>query len=75
MKNVGFNRRLQLNKLEELRNEAYESAKIYKARTKAYHDKFITRKMLELNQKVWLFNSRLHLSSVNFVHSGMDPSL
>ena len=41
MKNAGSNRRLQLNELEELRNEAYESVKIYKARTKAYHDKFI----------------------------------
>ena len=61
MKNAGSNRRLHLNELEELRNEAYESVKIYKARTKAYHDKFIARKMFELNQTVWLFNSRLRL--------------
>ncbi|XP_073106151.1 transposon Ty3-I Gag-Pol polyprotein isoform X1 [Elaeis guineensis] len=61
MKNAGSNRRLQLNELEELRNEAYESVKIYKARTKAYHDKFIARKTFEPNQKVWLFNSRLRL--------------
>ena len=61
MKNTGSNRRLQLNELEELHNEAYESVKIYKARTKAYHDKFIARKMFEPNQKVWLFNSRLRL--------------
>ena len=31
MKNTGSNRRLQLNELEELRNEAYESILIYKA--------------------------------------------
>ena len=61
MKNAGSNRRLQLNELEELCNEAYESVKIYKARTKAYHDKFIARKIFEPNQKVWLFNSRLRL--------------
>ena len=61
MKNTGSNRRLQLNELEELRNEAYESARIYKARTKAYHDKFINQKMFEPNQKVWLYNSRMHL--------------
>ena len=61
IKNAGSNRRLQLNELEELRNEAYESVKIYKARIKAYHDKFIARKMFEPNQKVWLFNSRLRL--------------
>ena len=41
MKKVGSNRRLQLNEFEELRNKAYENARIYKARTKAYHDKFI----------------------------------
>ena len=61
MKTTGSNRRLQLNELEELCNEAYESAKIYKVRTKAYHDKFIARKIFEPNQKVWLFNSRLYL--------------
>ena len=60
---MGSNRRLQLNELKELRNKAYESARIYKARTKVYHDKFIARKMFELNQKVWLFNSKLLLFS------------
>ena len=37
-------RALQLNELEELHNEAYENFKIYKAKTKALHDKFISRK-------------------------------
>ena len=31
IKSVGSKRRLQLNELKELRNEAYESTKIYKA--------------------------------------------
>ena len=61
MKNASSHRKLQLSELEELRNEAYESSKIYKARTKAYHDKFINRKSFEPNQKVWLYNSRLRL--------------
>ena len=61
MTNAGNHRKLQLNKLEELRNDAYESSKIYKARTKAYHDKFINRKLFESNQKVWLYNLLLHL--------------
>ncbi|KAB2629192.1 hypothetical protein D8674_033987 [Pyrus ussuriensis x Pyrus communis] len=38
-KDAGIARKLQLNELEELRNEAYENAKIYKERTKLYHDK------------------------------------
>ena len=48
-----------LNKLEELRNEAYENACIYKAKTKAFYDKHISRKTFEPNQKVWLFNAML----------------
>ena len=36
MKQAGSNRRLQLNELDELRNEAYDNAKIYKAKTKAF---------------------------------------
>ena len=61
MTNAGTHRKLQLNELEELQNDAYESSKIYKKQTKAYHDKFINQKIFEPNQKVWLYNSRLHL--------------
>jgi len=55
------NRRLQLNELDELHNEAYENVKIYKPNPKAFHDKKISRKYFEPNQKVWLFNSKLKL--------------
>jgi hypothetical protein len=61
MKEAGSHRRLQLSELEELRLESYENAKIYKAKTKASHDKLIHRKSFEPGQKVWLFNSRLRL--------------
>ena len=54
-------RKLQLSELEEIRNDAYDSAKRFKARTKARHDKMISRKNLEVNQKVLLYDSRLHL--------------
>ena len=50
-------RLLQLNDLEEIRDEAYENAKIYKERTKRYHDKGILRKSLHLGMKGLLFNS------------------
>ncbi|XP_058185723.1 uncharacterized protein LOC131302946 [Rhododendron vialii] len=59
MATAGLHRKLQLAELEELRNEAYDSARIYKDRTKAFHDKHIVRKSFEVGQKVWLFNSRL----------------
>jgi hypothetical protein len=44
MKQAGDKRKLQLNELEELRHDAYENAKLYKERTKAYHDRQLIRK-------------------------------
>ncbi|XP_070672177.1 uncharacterized protein [Malus domestica] len=41
-------RKLQLNELDELKNESYENAKIYKERTKLCHDKAILRKEFQL---------------------------
>ena len=41
---AGEKRLLQLSELDEFRNEAYENARIYKEKTKAWHDKHITRK-------------------------------
>ena len=53
---------MQISELEELRNEAYENAKIMKDRVKVFHDKFIMRKKTFVQgQKVLLYNSRLHL--------------
>ena len=63
MKQAGDKRALDLNELDEIRRDAYESAKIYKDRTKAFHDRSIARKSFEPNQMVWLYNSRLKLFS------------
>ena len=41
---AGLHRKLQLNELEEIRNEAYENAHIYKEKTEAVHDKMIRRR-------------------------------
>jgi hypothetical protein len=57
----GEQRKLQLQELEEIRNDAYESARIYKEKTKAFHDKMISRKEFKIGQKVFLYNSRLRL--------------
>ena len=43
-------RLLQLSELDEFRNEAYENARIYKEKTKAWHDKHITRKEFTAGQ-------------------------
>nr|GEX11879.1 hypothetical protein [Tanacetum cinerariifolium] len=37
--------------------------KIYKEKTKAFHDRHITKKSFLVGQKVWLFNARLKLFS------------
>ncbi|CAN6552312.1 unnamed protein product [Malus baccata var. baccata] len=58
---AGLHRKLQLNELEEVRNEAYENSRIYKEKTKAFHDRMIRSKMFSIGQKVLLFNSRLRL--------------
>ncbi|CAN6579348.1 unnamed protein product [Malus baccata var. baccata] len=58
---AGLRRKLQLCELEEIRNEAYENARIYKEKTKAFHDKMIRAKTFSIGQKVLLFNSRLRL--------------
>ena len=52
-------RLLQLSELDEFRNEAYENARIYKEKTKTWHDKHITKKEFTAGQQVLLFNSRL----------------
>ena len=54
-------RLLQLNELEEMRNEAYDSARIYKDKTKKWHDQKILRREFKAVDQVLLFNSRLKL--------------
>ncbi|KAM6564513.1 hypothetical protein CsatB_024511 [Cannabis sativa] len=61
LKAAGQKRLLQLDELEEFRNEAYENAKIYKERTKRWHDRNLVRKEFQPGQQVLLFNSRLKL--------------
>ncbi|XP_043699972.1 uncharacterized protein LOC122650638 [Telopea speciosissima] len=61
MTQAGSSHHLQLSELEDLRNDAYESSRIYKDQTKAFQDKHIVRKSFEPNQRVWLFNSKLRL--------------
>ena len=54
-------RLLQLNELEELRNEAYDNAMIYKDKTKKWNDHRIMRKEFKVLKLVLLYNSKLIL--------------
>ncbi|GJW46986.1 reverse transcriptase domain-containing protein [Tanacetum coccineum] len=59
---VGANQFLQINELDEMRLDAYESSISYKERTKRWYDKRIKAPTnYEKGDKVLLFNSRLRL--------------
>ena len=58
---AGRNRQMQLAELEEWREKAYHSAKIYKDHTKKWHDKRIKPKEFKPGDKVLMFNSRVKL--------------
>ena len=61
MEAAGKKRLLQLNEMDELRFDAYENARIYKEKTKQWHDKKIVRRHFEPGQQVLLYNSHLRL--------------
>ena len=54
-------RQLQLNELEEIRNDAYENSKITKAKMNSVDEQHILHKSFKVGQKVLLYNSRLYL--------------
>ncbi|KAM1121581.1 hypothetical protein ACFX19_003285 [Malus domestica] len=56
---AGLHRKLQLNELEEARNEAYENSRIYKEKTKAFHDRMIRSKTFSIGQKFKVNGHRL----------------
>ena len=59
---IGGHRLLQLNNLDELRNDAYGNFSIYKENIKKWHDARIRgNKSFEPGDNVLLFNSRLKL--------------
>jgi hypothetical protein len=58
---AGVKRKMQLSELDEWRERAYHNSKIYKERTKRWHDKRIKKKEFALRDKVLLFNCRVKL--------------
>ncbi|GJT60655.1 reverse transcriptase domain-containing protein [Tanacetum coccineum] len=60
---AGDHRKLQLNELNELRDQAYENSLIYKERTKKLHDSKIKNRIFNVGDRVLLFNSRLKIFS------------
>ncbi|GJV68036.1 reverse transcriptase domain-containing protein [Tanacetum coccineum] len=77
LKTAGDHRKVQMNELNELRDQAYENSLIYKEKTKKIHDSKIKNLVLNVGDRVLLFNSQLKISrkSSKPVGSNRSPLL
>ncbi|GJY92996.1 reverse transcriptase domain-containing protein [Tanacetum coccineum] len=57
LKTVGDHQKVQMNELNELRDQAYENSLIYKEKTKKIHDSKIKNYIFNVGDRVLLFNS------------------
>nr|GEV11627.1 reverse transcriptase domain-containing protein [Tanacetum cinerariifolium] len=60
---AGDHRKVQLNELNKLHDQAYENSLIYQEKTKRIHDSKIKDRIFNLGVRVLLFNSRLKIFS------------
>ncbi|GJW74539.1 reverse transcriptase domain-containing protein [Tanacetum coccineum] len=63
LKFAGDHRKVKLNELNELRDQAYENSLIYKDNTKKIHNSKIKNHVFNVGDRVLLFNSRLKIFS------------
>nr|GEY71605.1 reverse transcriptase domain-containing protein [Tanacetum cinerariifolium] len=60
---AGDHRKVQLNELNELRDQAYKNSLIYKEKTMKIHDSKIKNRVFNVGDRVLLFNSHLKIFS------------
>nr|GEZ53475.1 reverse transcriptase domain-containing protein [Tanacetum cinerariifolium] len=63
LKTASDQQKVQLNELNELRDQAYENYLIYKEKTKKIHDSKIKNHVFDVGNRVLFFNSRLKIFS------------
>nr|GEY60057.1 reverse transcriptase domain-containing protein [Tanacetum cinerariifolium] len=63
LKTTGDHRKVQINELNELCDQAYENSLIYKEKSKRLHDTKIKNRVFNIGDRVLLFNSRLKIFS------------
>nr|GEV25157.1 hypothetical protein [Tanacetum cinerariifolium] len=63
LKTAGDHRKVQINELNELHDQAYENSLIYKEKTKRLHDSKIKDRVFKIDDRVLLFNSQLKIFS------------
>ncbi|GKC56511.1 reverse transcriptase domain-containing protein [Tanacetum coccineum] len=67
-------RMFQLHKLDELRHQAYENSRLYKERTKVWHDrKLRMRKEFKQGNKVLLFHSKYKFKQPKLRSQWLEP--
>nr|GEZ37011.1 retrovirus-related Pol polyprotein from transposon 412 family [Tanacetum cinerariifolium] len=63
LKTASDHRKIQINELKELRDQAYKNSLIYKEKTKRILDSKIKNRIFNIGDRVLLFNSRLKIFS------------
>nr|GEU62290.1 transposon Ty3-I Gag-Pol polyprotein [Tanacetum cinerariifolium] len=63
LKTAGYHMKVQINELNELRDQAYKNSLIYKEKTKRLHDSKIKNCVFNIGDRVLLFNFRLKIFS------------
>ncbi|WKA10616.1 hypothetical protein VitviT2T_028181 [Vitis vinifera] len=70
---VDMKRFLDLNEMEEQRNDTYNNSNIAKQRLKRWHDQLVSRKEFQKGQRVLLYDSRLHIFSEKLKSRWIGP--
>ena len=70
---AGLKRFLDLNEMEELRNDSYINSKIAKEKLKMWHDQLISCKDFQKGQRVLLYDSKVHVFSGKLKSRWIDP--
>nr|GEZ24471.1 reverse transcriptase domain-containing protein [Tanacetum cinerariifolium] len=73
LQTAGDHRKVQLNELNELHDQAYEKSLIYKEKTKRLHDSKIKDHIFNIGDRFLLFNSRLKIFSGNLKSCWSGP--
>nr|GEY17562.1 reverse transcriptase domain-containing protein [Tanacetum cinerariifolium] len=63
LQTAGDHKKVQLNELNELRDQAYKNSLIYKEKTKRLHNSKIKDRVFNIGDRVLLFNSQLKIFS------------
>nr|GEY94991.1 reverse transcriptase domain-containing protein [Tanacetum cinerariifolium] len=73
LKIAGDHRKIQINELNELCDQAYENSLIYKEKTKRLHDSKIKNNIFNIGDRILLFNSRLKIFIGKLKSRWSDP--